>query len=134
MDPSAQFHFYGCFGFEGLLFLLLVVIEYCVHVLSIPGATGRPVARPEDIQQVGIGNFLGIVVNLNDFGVVSDMIVIRIGCLPPGIPYAGSKNAVDDPELGLYSPESTQSECGRIELCRDLRIDKWHGRLQLHFC
>ena len=134
MDAPAQFRFHCCFGFECKLFLSFVVIKDGVHVLSIQAAAGRPVARPEDIQQIDVGNSPRIVIDLNDFGMIADTVVIRIGCLTAGIPYAGSDHTVDEPELGLYSPESTESECGRVELCGDLSIDKRHNRLQLHCC
>jgi len=69
-------------GFLGQPFLLLVVIEDRSHVLPGPGLAGRVVAPPENFEQVLVGNNLGVIIDLNGFGMVPQAVIGRFGAGP----------------------------------------------------
>lgn len=63
------------FGFHGQLSLGFIVVEYCRHVLSAPGAGGRIMFPPENIQKIFIGYPGWIEIQLDRFAVISNAAV-----------------------------------------------------------
>lgn len=103
--------------------LRFVVIEDHIHVLLRPCSRGRLVAFPENVQQLGIRDALGVVVDLYGLCVVTDVVIGRSGRAAAGISYAGADDAFDDPEPGFDSPESAQPEGCRFKNGRCRCID-----------
>lgn len=87
-------------------FLFLVVVEDDGSILARPGPVGRIVAIPEYVQQLPVGYFLRVVVDLDRLGMVSQVMIGRIFLCSSGIPYACADDARQTPELGVRSPES----------------------------
>ena len=78
-----------------------------------PRPPGGLVALPEDIQQLAVGDTLGVKIHLHGFRVVTDVAVVRIVRPSPSVAYTCANHTFDHPELGFDSPESPQSEgCG----------------------
>ena len=99
----------GLAGF-GQTFLRLVVIEDNIHVLPGPGGVARDVAFPEDLQQFLIRNDRGIKIYLHRLGVIAKVAVSRVWLGASRITHPGANDAVEDPEPGLYAPESPEAE------------------------
>jgi len=67
-------------------------------------------AVPEDIQKLAVTDEFGVIVNLHSFRMISNIAVGRFGHLTTGISDTRSQDSINDPELGLKSPESPQTE------------------------
>jgi len=86
--------------------LPLVVIKNYGSILPGPGAVGRIMTLPEHVQQLSISYPFRVIVDLDRFGMVAQVMVCRIFLRSAGIPYACTDNALQTPELGVRSPES----------------------------
>ena len=86
--------------------LLLVVIKNYGSILPGPGAVGRIMALPEHVQQLSISYPFRVIVDLDRFRMVAQIMVCRIFLRSAGIPYTCTDDAPQTPELGVRSPES----------------------------
>lgn len=71
-------------------------------------------AAPEDVQQVLVGDDRRVKIDLDGLGVVAEVAVGGVGLRAARVPYPGADDAVDNPELGIRSPESAQAEGGGL--------------------
>ena len=95
------------------------------------------VAAPEDVQQLLVGDDSRVEIDLDGLGVVAEVVVG--GVVPSAaciIPYPGADNPVNSPELGIWTPESPQSEGSRLHVSgnrgiqgRDLNLRGAHSCL-----
>lgn len=68
---------------------------------------------PKDCEQLFVGNDLGIEVDLDGFGVITDESIGRVFGLPTCIADASTKNTGEAPKLGVGAPESAKGKgCG----------------------
>ncbi len=123
----------------GQALLLFVVVEDNIHVLPRPGGA-RDVALPEDLQQFRIRNYRGIKIHLHRLGVIAEAAVRGMLLGAARVTHSGANDAFEDPEPGLYAPESPESEgksfgpgglCGvdGWKVLGEGRGDRLHGRL-----
>jgi len=82
-----------CLGFQGQLSLGFIVIEYCRYVLPTPGAGGRIMFPPENIEKILMGYPGWIEIQLDRFAVISNAAIGRGFLLTARIADTGS----DDP-------------------------------------
>ncbi len=80
-------------------------------------------ALPEDFQQLGVRNLLRVVVDLNGFGVVANVLVGGVCLFAAGVAYPRADNSGCTPEPGVGAPESAQGEGGSLEFSRRRFID-----------
>jgi hypothetical protein len=81
-------------------------------------------AVPKDLQQFSVGKARRVIVDLNNFGVIADVAVIRILGQAAAIPYSRPGDAINDPEPGFDAPESPQAESGCLKIGRRFQIDR----------
>lgn len=80
---------------------------------------------PEKLEELRVGYKFRIVVNLQRFSMIAEIMVGGIWLFPARIAYSGSDNSRDTPEPGVGSPESAQGKSGGLGLGWNLFI---HGR------
>lgn len=106
-----------------LSFLLGAVVVNAAAVLGAGvvalAVQGRGVgALEEDIKQLAVGNFLGVVVHLDGFSVTgapgAHLLVGGIGGLALGIPHGGVGHARDALVCELDAPEATSGKGGDV--------------------
>jgi len=64
------------------------------------------VSTPEHIEEIRVGDHLGIVVYLDRLRVITYTVVGRIYSRAPGVSDPGTNNPRQLPKLGIRSPES----------------------------
>jgi hypothetical protein len=132
-DFGKDFSFHGgCFTVSCLQcqsFLFLVVKEDGGHVLSLPGRPCRIVAGPKDVQEFLIRDFAGVVVDLDRFSVIAQVIIRGILFRSSRITDASSNNTGDEPEPSIRTPESPHCKGRRLRCGRSHGVYGWYGAI-----
>jgi hypothetical protein len=105
--------------------LLLVVIKDERGVLIRPGAASGAVTAPEQVQQILVAYLIRIIVDLDRFAMVSQILIGGILRGATCISNTGADYSGETPKLGVGSPESAQRKgsrfdtiaCGRARRC-----------------
>ena len=85
----------------------------------------RVVTVPEKLEKLSVGYHFRIIVNLQCFSMIAEIMVGGVWLFTPSIAYSGSDNSRDTPEPGVGSPESAQGKSGSLGLGWNLFV---HGR------
>lgn len=94
--------------------LFIGAVKGGIDVLTAAAIPGAAVFRPEDAEQVAIGDSLRIVVNRERFRLIAEIVVGRLFLFAPAIPDTGAKNAIETPELRVWTPKSAEAEGGGL--------------------
>jgi hypothetical protein len=86
---------------------------------------GRVVAVPEEIEQLFIGDYSGVEIELKRLGVVAEFVIGGVLLAAPGIAYTRPYYSWKTPEPGVRAPESAKREGGRLQMRRRHGIDEW---------
>jgi hypothetical protein len=105
--------------------LLLAVIEDEGGVLTGKGTLPGRVVSPEDIQECLIGNPCRIVFDPDGFAMVSQFGVCGILGGTTRITDLGTDYSLDEPEPGVWTPESPHRKGGRLRSGRCDEVDRW---------
>ena len=120
-------HLLPSLGGQALLFLASE--EDGRHVLTAPRRTGRVLAGEEEIEQLAVGDSIGIKIELHRLSVVTEVMVggLRFGAT--GVAHSSPDDRVETPEPGVRSPESSQGESRGLDSRRNQEIDRraWGG-------
>ena len=95
-----------------------------VQVLPPPGLAGGPMVFPKEGQQIGIADALRIIIHLNGFRVIADVVIGGVRRPSAGVTDTGPNNPFQGPELGLDAPESPQTESRRRKIPRGGSVDE----------
>ena len=111
--------------------LLLGPVEDGRPVLLGERGMGRRVAREEDGEQVAVGDRQRGVVDFDRLRVVAEPVVGRRGGRAPAVADPRADDAVQTPEPGVGSPESTEGEGRGREIGRLCGVERRaRGRLR----
>jgi hypothetical protein len=102
----------------------VVVNEHERGVLAFESGPERIVRGQREGDQLLVAHNLGIEVDLEALGVVSDAVIRGIARLAAGVADARPPDSFDDPKLGVRRPESTDGEGRRLQMGRDQRVDR----------
>ena len=86
-------------------------------------------AVPEDIQQLSVRDLTWIIIDLNRLGVIAEAVVSGVFFCPSAIPDPCPHNALNAPELGIWTPESAKSERGCFRRGGDHGVYGWYRAL-----
>ena len=95
---------------ERQVFLFVVAGKDHGHVLPPPRTLQRVMARPEDVEQIPVGDHGRIEVHLDRLDVVPEVVIRGVLRRPSRVPDAGAEDAGETPEPGVRTPESAQAE------------------------
>jgi len=107
--------------------LLLASREDERRVLDLEGGTGGVVTLPEQLQQILVGDYRRVEVDLEALGLVAERAVGGVWMVAARVADTRAPDPVDEPEPGVRSPESTNRERRGLQLIGDLQIDRWQG-------
>ncbi len=107
--------------------LFLVVYKDDGCILTGPALVRGVMACPEGIKQLLVGYLRRVIVDLDGFSMVTEIMVGGVLFGPARVPHARSDHACQTPEPGVWSPESTHGKSCRCHLFRLLRIDQRLG-------
>ena len=116
--------------------MFFIVIEDRRFVLTRPRPFPRLVALPENIQQPAIRDLGRIIVNLDRFAMVPQVVIGGILGCSSCVSNPGPNNAVNAPELSIRTPKSAQGKGGCLHLCWHVEVHRrWENRVhQTAFC
>lgn len=134
VNRTAEFLFQRGLGGFCLFALVLVMVEYCPHILTGARGAGRCMAFPKNINHLSVGDAPRVIVHLNRFRVITDTAIGWVRLAAAGVAHAGADDSVDDPEPGFDAPESPQTERCGFERRRRLRIDGRNCRRRFVVC
>src|SRR5215472_2550074 len=99
-------------------------------VVALPHALGRVVRLPEHLEQIAVGDVLGVEHHPDRLGVTgaagADFLVRRVRREPALIPDRGRDDAWRLPELPLRAPEAPERELGHLAAVR-IRRQQWRA-------
>jgi hypothetical protein len=75
-----------------------------------------------EIDQLRVGDDRGIEVDLEALGLIAQVTIGRIGVVTAGVAYARAPDSLDEPKLGIRSPESTDAKGGGRKRGRNLQV------------
>src|SRR5262249_22068656 len=109
---------------SGLLLVLVVIEDDRAVLRAVVGPLGverrRVVALPEDLEQVVVGDFRGVVFDLDDLGVPgqpgADHVVGRVRGVAPGVARDDVLDAGDAFEDRFEAPEAAAAEGRQLGL------------------
>ncbi len=104
--------------------LLLVRSEDSRAVLRRPRPGGRIVAGPENIQQLRVGYYLRVEIDLKSLRMIADILIGRIRRCSPRIADARAEDAFKKPEPGIRPPESAKGERRGLDGPRDFVVQR----------
>lgn len=79
-------------------------------ILGAEGFLGWVVAGPEDLEQLFVGDLLGVEVDLEGFAVIAHAAVAWVFLASAGVADTGADDAFETPKLGVRAPESAEGE------------------------
>ena len=103
--------------------LAVVLIPDCRHVLTASYPTGRIVALPEQVNNLGELDLFRIEIDLQGFRIVPQALVRRKTLATAGISDSSPIDSIDRPKLGVRSPKSAKSKSGRVQILRNRLIN-----------
>jgi hypothetical protein len=120
---------YLCFACLGQSPLFFIMIEYDGSVLAGPGPAGRIVAFPEEVQELAIGGFRRVVINLYGLSMIAEIVIGRCGLCASCIADPCSDDTGMAPEPGVRPPESAHGKGCRFYPRGNSEIDRRPRRL-----
>lgn len=86
------------------------------------------VTVPEEVGQFTVGEFFRDEFDLNRFGMIPQIVICRVFFGSSRVSDTGPRDAFNDPEPGIRSPESAECESGYFRLrFRRIALRKYHG-------
>lgn len=85
----------------------------------------RVVTVPEKLEKLRVGYHSRVVVNLQRFSMIAEIMIGGAWFFPARIAYSGSDNSRDTPEPGVGAPESAQGKSGSLGLGWNLFVHGW---------
>ena len=110
LDLSLQLAGHCRFDFFDDPSLSFIVEPDCRHILTTESWPQRIVIIPEEVDHFFEADHVRIEVDLQRFRVISQTVIGRELLITARVADAGSIYAIDDPKLGVWSPESAKGK------------------------
>ena len=81
---------------------------------------------PEDVQQFFIRDDGGVILYLDSFSMVGNVVVAGVGGSPSRVAHTGANDAIETSKTGVWSPESAQGKGGGFDFGGSAGIYWWN--------